>query len=254
MADTTFTDYVSPIVASWLNDVNVTAYRGVNNNITTTYSYFSFNGVEKVRITSTGEMGIGVTFPSGKLDIYNGLRFTPSNPDVGKAAIVLKGAYGGGLTLIDDTSLASLYCVSGRFSIGTGSLSGVVERITIDSFGNISVTGSGSFGYGSGSGGTVTQVTDKTTTVTLNKPTGRITMVNSALSANTTVKFVLNNSLIGSSDNLIVSLYPSFPVENYQVWSGCSAGFAYICVRNITAGSLSDALILNFSILKGATT
>jgi len=238
MADTTFTDYVSPIVASWLNDVNVTAYRGVSNNITTTYSYFSFNGVEKVRITNDGKMGIGTSSPTYSLDVVG----------------VIRGSLG--INMGDSWPLS--WGASTTSIIGSSSsnvitfVTNSIEKLKIDSFGNISITGGGSFGYGTGSGSTVTQLTDKTTAVTLNKPTGRITMVNSALGANTTVKFVLNNSLIGAADNLVVSLYPTFPNESYQVWSGCSAGFAYICVRNITAGSLSDALILNFAILKGS--
>lgn len=31
MADTTFTDYVTPIIASWLQDVNNLVYRGIAN-------------------------------------------------------------------------------------------------------------------------------------------------------------------------------------------------------------------------------
>ena len=61
-------------------------------------------------------------------------------------------------------------------------------------------------GYTAAAQGTVTQATDKSTAVTLNKPAGRITMNGAALAGNTAVTFTLNNSFISSNDVLIVTL------------------------------------------------
>ena len=57
-------------------------------------------------------------------------------------------------------------------------------------------------GYATGAGGTVTQLTDKTTTVVLNKACGTITLAGTALSAATVVSFTITNSTISASDIL----------------------------------------------------
>jgi len=109
----------------------------------------------------------------------------------------------------------------------------------------------GGLGYGIGAGGTVTQSTSKSTAVTLNKPCGQITMNNAALAAGASVAFNLNNSLLATSDGLVVC--PA-GISNYRVEvAAISAGVAQIRVTNITAGSLSEALVINFAIIKGAT-
>ena len=126
-----------------------------------------------------------------------------------------------------------------------------VERMRIDSSGNVLVTSAAGLGYGTGSGGTVTQATSKSTAVTLNKPTGQITMNNAALLGATAVVFRLNDSLIASVDTVI---YAASGNGNYEITThAIFAGAVDIRVTNATVGSLSEALVINFSILKGAT-
>jgi len=113
------------------------------------------------------------------------------------------------------------------------------------------IDGAGGLGFTTGSGGSVTQATSKTTAVTLNKYTGRITMNAAALVANTTVTFTLNNSLLEAGDVIILNHIGGGTVANYNTWVATGAGSATINVRNITAGSLSDALILQYVVIKG---
>ena len=130
------------------------------------------------------------------------------------------------------------------------------ERMRIDSSGNVLVTGGGGLGYGTGSGGTVTQLTSKSTAVTLNKPTGQITMNGAALAANTAVTFTLNNSLLSANDMLVVTLSASgsgYTPIAYNVWALTSNGISSIYLKNISAGSLSEAVVISFAIIKGAT-
>ncbi len=112
----------------------------------------------------------------------------------------------------------------------------------------------GKIGYTAGAGNTVTQTTSKSTAVTLDRPTGRITMHNAALAAGASVTFQLNNSIIGVNDVVITQvLWGSPDGTNYRVevvHSG--AGAAAIKVTNISAGSLSDALVIKFVVLGGA--
>lgn len=129
------------------------------------------------------------------------------------------------------------------------------ERMRIDSSGNVLVKSAAGLGYGTGSGGAVTQATSKVTGVTLNKPTGQITMNNAALAGGASVIFALTNSLIAATDTVILSHSATAGTANAYVTQAltCGAGSVTIRVTNITAGSLSEAAIINFSIIKGAT-
>jgi len=106
-------------------------------------------------------------------------------------------------------------------------------------------------GYTTAAQGTVTQATDKSTAVTLNKPAGRITMNAAALGAATNVSFTLNNSYISSNDIIILTLSGGIATAGtYNCWvNSMSAGSCSITLRNISAGSLSEAVIINFAII-----
>ena len=104
-------------------------------------------------------------------------------------------------------------------------------------------------GYTTDAQGSVTQATSKSTAVTLNKSAGQITMNGAALGATTNVTFTLNNSFISDNDVLILNVFGG-TAGSYNVWvSGLAAGSATITVRNITGGSLSEALVLNFALI-----
>ncbi len=109
-------------------------------------------------------------------------------------------------------------------------------------------------GYTSSAQGQVTQLTSKSTAVTLNKSAGQITMNNAALAATTNVSFTLNNSLIGANDVLIVNVAGgNATAGTYNVFtSTLTTGSATIVLRNISGGSLSEAVVLNFAIIHAA--
>ena len=113
------------------------------------------------------------------------------------------------------------------------------------------VLAGGQLGYSTDAQGTVTQLTSKATGVTLNKSCGQITLNDAALAATTNVTFTLTNSVISTKDVLILNVYGGTS-GSYNVWvSGLAAGSATITVRNITAGSLSEAININFAIIHG---
>ena len=123
-------------------------------------------------------------------------------------------------------------------------------------FENGYVNGTGKIGYLTGAGGTVTQATDKSTGVTLNKTTGQITMNGASLAANTTVSFVLTNSKIEAGDVLILNhISGGTTFGSYLLNARSSAGSATINVRNIQgSGSLSEAIVIAFAVIKSVTT
>ena len=111
-----------------------------------------------------------------------------------------------------------------------------------------------SIGYGSGAGGTVTQATSKSTAVTLNKPSGQITMNASSLAAGSSTSFVLSNTVIGNTDVVVVTIGGGVSnMNNYTITTYSTAGNVQIALRNVSAAALTEAVILTFAIIKGAT-
>jgi len=157
--------------------------------------------------------------------------------------------------------------VATALSIGTGSVS--VDNIKLDgnvisttnTNGNLTLTPNGTgevqltgkFGYSTG-GGTVTQTTNKTTAVTLNAKSGQITMNNASMSSNTTAGFTLTNSFVAATDVVIVNIASGATADGYILTvDAVAAGSCRISVRHNSGGALSEALVLNFVVIKGVT-
>lgn len=110
-------------------------------------------------------------------------------------------------------------------------------------------------GYGPGNGGSVTQLTNKTTAVTLNKPCGRVIMNNAALAAGATVQFALNNSLVTATDHVILTKRDVGANAEYTIYvDKVIDGIIVIRVTNISGSSRSDALEIGFAIWRGSLT
>ena len=122
-----------------------------------------------------------------------------------------------------------------------------------DIIGSNFVLSGGELGYTAEANGAVTQATDKSTGVTLNKSMGRITMNGAALAGNTAVSFTLTNSTISANDAIIVNVSGGGTAAAYTTYiSSMTAGSAVVTLRNLTGGSLSEAVIINFAIIHGA--
>lgn len=106
-------------------------------------------------------------------------------------------------------------------------------------------------GYGTGAGGTQTQSTNKSTTVVLNTVCGAITMNNAALNAGTIVSFTLTNSAIAATDVLVLNHISGGTPGSYTLNARAASGSATIDVRNNTGGSLSEAIVIQFAVIKG---
>lgn len=110
----------------------------------------------------------------------------------------------------------------------------------------------GYIGYAPGAGGQVTQITSKATGVTLDKITGQITTHNAALAAGAVVSFTLTNNQAGSTDLIIPNHISGGTIGAYLIQGRCISGAVVIYITNISAGSLSEALIIRYAIFKGA--
>ena len=118
--------------------------------------------------------------------------------------------------------------------------------------GGLTTAGSTGIGYATGAGGVVTQATSKATGVTLNTITGQITLNAAALAATTTVSFVMTNSTIAANDLLVMNHISGGTAGSYGLTAQSAAGSATIYVRNLSAGSLSEAIVIAYAVIKGA--
>lgn len=130
---------------------------------------------------------------------------------------------------------------------------GVATGTSLSTTGNQVISSTGKHGYAAGSGGTVTQATSKATGVTLNKSTGQITLDGAALAASTTVSFTLTNAVIETGDILIMNHISGGTAGSYLLNAQSAAGSASINVRNISLGSLSEAIVIAFAVIKAVT-
>ena len=109
-------------------------------------------------------------------------------------------------------------------------------------------------GYSAAAQGTVTQLTSKSTAVTLNKSMGRITMNNASLATATNATFTLNNSTISANDTVILTISggQTTPGSYNAFANALDTGTVSITLRNISGGSLSEAVVINFCVIHGA--
>ena len=165
-----------------------------------------------------------------------------------RAALNGKQPVGAYLVAADIAGKANL--VSPSFTTpNIGAATGTSLAVT----GNITSSGGG-IGYATGNGGTVTQATNKTTGVTINKLSGQITMNGAALAAAAEVAFTVTNSTVSSTDVVIVNVQSVGTAGAYLVSVGSvSNGSFSITVSNASAGSLSQAIVLNFAIIKSVS-
>jgi hypothetical protein len=108
-------------------------------------------------------------------------------------------------------------------------------------------------GYATSAQGAVTQGSSKSTGVTLNKSAGQITMNGASLNTLTNVTFTLTNNLITAKDVIIINVASANATAGaYNAWiSSMLAGSCTITLRNITTGTLSEAVVINYAIIHG---
>jgi hypothetical protein len=118
-------------------------------------------------------------------------------------------------------------------------------------FSNLNTDKAG-YAAGIGEGGAVTQATSKSTGVTLNKKCGKITLHNASLVAGAVVSFTLTNSTVGVNDVIALNHSSAGTFGAYQLSARAGAGATTIAVGNATTGTLAEAIVLTFVVIKGA--
>jgi hypothetical protein len=227
-----------------------------------------WNGSNWVPATPSGASPVGaagelqLTNGHGALTNATGLKWDSANTELEIPGNINLDASATFTTTIQTTTATANRVISFPDADGTVAVvSGASGAVQINENGGsgssalaVDVTKK-SFGYGS-DGGTETQLTSKSTAVTLNKPTGQITMNGAAMAADTSVSFTLNNTSISEHDILVFNydLNGEGDKASYVFNAVCSNGFAEIQVRNISTVSQSNALIVRFAVIRSVTT
>ena len=104
-------------------------------------------------------------------------------------------------------------------------------------------------------GGTVSQGSGaKTTGVTLNTNSGQITMDDAALAGAAEVTFAVTNSQVAATDVVIVNHGSAGTAGAYVVQANTMASGSFkITAANLSTNSLSEAIVINFVVIKGAS-
>lgn len=182
------------------------------------------------------------------------------------SGVVFTGSFTG-LTLIESATLATSDAATGvNLNSNTLAADGTDTNIDI----NITPKGTGiikgtrllattSVGYTTGLGGTVTQTTSRTTAVTLNAPSGQITLFAASIAGHDADEFTLTNSFIAATDIIVVNIVSGLATgtrKYYQVHvCAVAAGSCVIAVGNIDNAAIpttgTDTPVLTFAIIKG---
>lgn len=116
----------------------------------------------------------------------------------------------------------------------------------------VSTNPTGGVGYATGAGGAVSQATNRTTGVTLNKICGQITTQATSLAAQTSAAFTVTNSAVAIGDVIALSIQ-SGPTgtKTIATVTTVAAGSFQINLFN-TDASVADtgAAIINFAVIK----
>jgi hypothetical protein len=228
----------------------------------TGYYEFAFSTVDGGTTITVFDLNRPLLASAGNYIGYS----TGSGGTVTQAAITLGGVAisGTGGTFTCSASSKTLVVgdtltISGTYG-GTGSISGYSNPTTyyvIATNGSTTFTLSASLGggaitttAGTPSGLTYT-VNSKTYGVTLNKPSGQITTTAAALGAAAETSFTLTNSTIAATDVVYVCIASGATAGAYNVQvDAVAAGSCQISISNLSAGTLSQSLVLNFVVIK----
>lgn len=161
----------------------------------------------------------------------------------------LTNAYG--LYISDQTKGTNNYGIASLVSSGANKYN-IYASGTAQNFfsGNVLIFGAGGLGYTTGSGGTVTQVTSRTTGVTLNKTNGAITLVSAAGLA-TFQSFTVTNSTVAATD--VVHVTQKSGTDLYQIFVTATGAGSFRITFATTGGVTVEQPVFNFAVIKGVT-
>lgn len=194
-------------------------------------------------LQSGGAYSTGTNLNGGDLNLSSG-----TSTGTGTSNISFSTSTAGGSGSADNAPTTKM-TIMGSGNVGIGI---TTPGTTLQVVGGITSTSPTSgIGYATGAGGTVTQLTSKSTGVTLSKNCGTITLNNAALAAGAVVSFTVTNTSVAANDVVYTQHDSGGTIGAYTVTANTMAAGSYkITVRNNTAGSLSEAIVIRFVVIK----
>ncbi len=148
----------------------------------------------------------------------------------------------------------------GPLMVGTNSAVAGGQKLFVT--GNIGTSGSvlsasatAGVGYATGAGGTASQTTNKSTAFpTISKACGTLTWNNAALGASTNITTASStNTAIAATDTVIFNHISGGTLGSYTMTCTPGSGTWTLTLRNVSTGSLSEAPVFAFAIIKAVT-
>ena len=118
------------------------------------------------------------------------------------------------------------------------------------SVGGILANGLSGIGYALGAGLAVTQITSRTTGVTINSPTGAITLVSAAGSV-TYQTFTVTNSTVAATD--VIKVSQKSGTDKYAIWVTAVAAGSFALTFATLAGTTTEQPVFNFAVIKAVS-
>lgn len=220
-------------------------------------------------VRSDGKVGIGTASPSQLFEVLGVNTFISSKQNGGTTGhgLLLRGVTDAYVGQASGANGLIIGAVAGDIILRTAAGKNILLSVDGGASALVSVSAStvtvqaavlsghatGGIGYTTGAGGSVTQATSKATAFTLSKVAGKITTANDALAADTSVSSTWTNTAIAATDVVLVTHLSGGTVGAYAFNVACGAGSATLTITNRSTGSLSEALVLSFVVLKGVT-
>jgi len=210
----------------------------------------SGNTAIKGTLTVTGATVLngGLTMDTNKFTVADTSGNTVIGGTLGVAgASTFAGGYGSSGVTISDSGRVSIdenIIVDGTSTL-TGAVTGAAAILTTGATGGI--------GYATGAGGAVSQLTNRTTGVTLNKICGTITTHDASLAAGAEATFKVTNSTVAATDVVVVSLQDkSATALSIPFVTDVADGSFDITMTNLDASTAdTSASVINFCVVKG---
>jgi len=124
---------------------------------------------------------------------------------------------------------------------------GAATGTSLAATGAVTSSGTAGIGYATGAGGAVTQITSRTTGVTLNRTSGAITMF-SAAGTTTAATFTVTNSTVAATDVIILNQKSGTDLYDLMV-TAVAAGSFNLTFRT-TGGTTTETPVFNFAVIK----
>jgi hypothetical protein len=245
-----------------ITTINSGLLQNGNSNITITansnVSITAAGGATELVVTSTGANIVGTFDVTGNANTGN-LGTTTAVITNGNITTINSGLLQNGTSNIAITNNGNISITAaggspelvitstGANITGYANISGNTVVGNLTTAGSILSSGSSGIGYSTGSGGAVTQLTSRTTGVTLDKINGSITLFTAA-GVSTYTSFTVTNSTVAATDVVVVSQRSG--TDKYETFVSNTAAGSFQITFADRSGTTSEAPVFNFVVIK----